>query len=360
MIKYKKKYTDKSFDIDKCRESAESGYAPAQYQLGECLETGTHVSRNLSKAFNWYWQAYDHCRLANEKLDSGSFYSNLARWLKNAVNDIVLKDDDLADALQLFGSCYEHGWGVNTDMTKAVEYWKKSAEMGNLQALDSLGYCYAHGLGGVIKSAEISFECYLEASERGFTEDYTTVGLCYLNGDGVQPNKSKAYYWFNKAAAHNDQPMAWTLLGKCCFEGIGCDIDYIEAAKWFNKAIEYGNSAFPDALRGLGDCYAMGLGIERDLYKAVNLYLQAAKVDDPESQYRLGRCYANGLGVEQDMKTAVSWYKKAASNVNENTGYKGHYEAMRCLADCYANGLGVRKNKELAALWHRKAVEIET
>ena len=89
MIKYKKKYTDKSFDIDKCRESAESGYAPAQYQLGECLETGTHVSRNLSKAFNWYWQAYDHCRLANEKLDSGSFYSNLARWLKNAVNDIV-------------------------------------------------------------------------------------------------------------------------------------------------------------------------------------------------------------------------------------------------------------------------------
>ena len=33
MIKYTNKYTDKSFDIAKCRESAESGYAPAQYQL---------------------------------------------------------------------------------------------------------------------------------------------------------------------------------------------------------------------------------------------------------------------------------------------------------------------------------------
>lgn len=56
MIKYTNKYTDKSFDIDKCRKSAESGYAPAQYQLGQCYEEGAGVERNLAKAFRYSYQ----------------------------------------------------------------------------------------------------------------------------------------------------------------------------------------------------------------------------------------------------------------------------------------------------------------
>lgn len=60
MIEYKTKYTSDKFDIEKCRESAESGYAPAQYQLGLCYEEGIGVQRNLAKAFRWYWMATDN------------------------------------------------------------------------------------------------------------------------------------------------------------------------------------------------------------------------------------------------------------------------------------------------------------
>lgn len=49
MIKYTNKYKDSSFDIAKCRESAESGYAPAQYQLGQCYEEGIGMERNLGE-----------------------------------------------------------------------------------------------------------------------------------------------------------------------------------------------------------------------------------------------------------------------------------------------------------------------
>ena len=66
MIKYENKYTDKSFIIDKCRESAQSGYAPAQYQLGQCYEEGIGVERSLAKAFKLYWLASDKYRSAKE------------------------------------------------------------------------------------------------------------------------------------------------------------------------------------------------------------------------------------------------------------------------------------------------------
>ena len=49
MIKYEKKHTDKSFDIDQCRESAQSGYAPAQYQLGQCYEDGAVVEAIIAQ-----------------------------------------------------------------------------------------------------------------------------------------------------------------------------------------------------------------------------------------------------------------------------------------------------------------------
>ncbi len=86
MIKYTNKYTDKSFDIAKCRESAESGYAPAQYQLGQCYEEGANVERNLAKAFRLYWMASDNYRPAKERLNKDSYQGQLARWLKKAVS----------------------------------------------------------------------------------------------------------------------------------------------------------------------------------------------------------------------------------------------------------------------------------
>ena len=73
MIEYKTKYTSDKFDIEKCRESAESGYAPAQYQLGLCYEEGIGVQRNLAKAFRWYWMATDNNRPAQERLNKDSY-----------------------------------------------------------------------------------------------------------------------------------------------------------------------------------------------------------------------------------------------------------------------------------------------
>ncbi len=358
MIKYEKKHTDKSFDIDKCRESAQSGYAPAQYQLGQCYEEGKGVERNLSKAFKLYWLASDKYRPAKERLDKDSYQGQLAKWLKKAVNGKQLADADLAEAQCMLGCCYQHGWGVSYDMVSAVEWWRKAADLGDAYANDRLGYCYRLGQGGLPKDAEQAFAHYLKAAEGGYSEGYFSVGLCYKEGDGVERDDEKAFGWFKKAAEH-DNPMAWVELGNCYTAGSGTAQDYGKAVEWYRKVVDLGGNAFPDAMRSLGSCYAAGHGVEQDWNKAVELYCKATKADDPEAQYLLARCYAEGHGVEQDMAEAVRLYKKAATNINENKGYFGHPGAMRCMGDCYANGIGVRKNAKQAAAWYAKAAEQE-
>ena len=358
MIKYTNKYTDKSFDIAKCRESAESGYAPAQYQLGQCYEEGAGVERNLAKAFRLYWMASDNCRPAKERLNKDSYQGQLAKWLKKAVNGKRLSGTDLAEAQCMLGSCYRHGWGVQCDMTSAVEWWQKAADLGDAYAYYCLSDCYRFGKGGLPKDVEKAFEHYMKAAEGGYHQVSFNILLCYRNSVGVERDYEKAFYWFNKAAEHDD-PMAWVELGHCYAEGRGVAEDYSQAVRWYSRAVDFGGNAFPEAQRGLADCYAAGHGVEQNREKAADLYRQAAKNDDPEAQFQLARCYAEGYGVEQDMAEAVRLYKKAATNVNENTGYNGHTGAMRCLAECYANGDGVRKNAKQAAAWYAKAEEQE-
>lgn len=309
MTEYRIKNTSDKFEIDKCRESAESGYAPAQYQLGQCYEEGIGVERNLAKAFRCYWLASDKCRPARERLNKDTYQCQLAKWLKKAVNRKDLADADLAEAMCMLGSCYQHGYGVDCDMTLAVEWWRKAAEIGDAYACDCMGYCYSIGQGGLPKDLEQAFAYYLKAAERGYAGAYFTLGLCYSEGNGIGQDDEQAFSWFKKAA-ENDNPMAWVELGKCYSNGSGVPADYSQAVEWYGKAIDTDGYVSPDALCGLGDCYAAGKGVEQDWEKAVELYRQAAEMDDPEGQYLLARCYAEGHGVEQDMAEAVRLYRK--------------------------------------------------
>ena len=196
MIKYEKKHTDKSFDIDQCRESAQSGYAPAQYQLGQCYEEGVGVDRNLAKAFKLYWFASGKYRPAKERLNEDNYQGQFAKGLKKAVNGKQLAGSDLAEAQCMLGCCYLHGWGVDCDMTSAVEWWRKAADLGDAYANDCVGYCYRLCKGGLPKNAEQAFAHYMKSAEGGYSNGYFTIGLCFREGDGVERDDEKACGWF--------------------------------------------------------------------------------------------------------------------------------------------------------------------
>lgn len=72
------------------------------------------------------------------------------------------------------------------------------------------------------------------------------------------------------------------------------------------------------AMFNLGAFYEFGIGINKDLEKAVEWYQRRADKGDAAAMIQLGLCYFNGNGVEKDSKKAVEWYQRGADNGNTN------------------------------------------
>ena len=77
------------------------------------------------------------------------------------------------------------------------------------------------------------------------------------------------------------------------------------------------------ALRNEARIHEHGEGVRRDTAKAIQLYCEASRLGDSESQYSLGWMYANGRGVPRDDATAAFFFDMAAK--------QGHPQAQRML-----------------------------
>ena len=87
----------------------------------------------------------------------------------------------------------------------------------------------------------------------------------------------------------------------------------------------------PEAILFLGNQYVHeGLGLQKNMQKAIKLYTEAAELDSIEANFRLGCAYDHGEGVEQDLATAAEFYKKAAMQGHALSRYNlGCYEGKR-------------------------------
>lgn len=99
---------------------------------------------------------------------------------------------------------------------------------------------------------------------------------------------------------------------------------------------------YPLAECQIGYFYYEGLGVEKDIAKAVYWTRRAADHGDRDGQCNLAWFHEDGIGVERDVEQAMFWYRKAA--------LQGHGLAIeRCrelgidLNDSAMNGEDIRK-----------------
>ncbi|GAA93904.1 uncharacterized protein L969DRAFT_172298 [Mixia osmundae IAM 14324] len=108
-------------------------------------------------------------------------------------------------------------------------------------------------------------------------------------------------------------------------------------------------TAYADAQFFLANCLGNGsLGLQVDMEKAYNLYVQASKQNHPAATYRTAVCNEVGAGTRKDPNRAVLFYRKACA--------LGDTAAMYKLGMILLNGLlGQPRNLRDALAWLRRS-----
>ena len=91
-------------------------------------------------------------------------------------NAALVKKAESGDAVAQYslGLVYENGWGVDENISSAVEWYMLAANKGNANAQYHLGLCYENG-NGVKKDTDLAVEWYQKASAQGIEMAHNRV-----------------------------------------------------------------------------------------------------------------------------------------------------------------------------------------
>jgi len=265
-------------------------------------------------------------------------YANAMIWYVKSA------DQGNAQAQENVGWFYEHGRGVKQDYAEAMAWYRKAASQADSKAEGSIGWFYQQGL-GVSRDYAEAMSWYQKAAEHGNFAADTSIGWLYQNGLGVKQNYSEALTWYQKAASKGDV-LARNNIGTLYESGLGVDRDPKLAMASYYQAADQGSAL---AERNVGRLYEAGLGVQQDYGKAANWFRKAAEQGDADAQVDIGWLYQNGLGVHKDYTAAMTWYQKAAAQNNGN--------AQNNIGWLYQNGFGVKLDYHEAMTWYSKAAE---
>lgn len=116
------------------------------------------------------------------------------------------------------------------------------------------------------------------------------------------------------------------------------------AVEFFRRASDAGHT---DALAMLGECYANGVGVEKNVSRALQYWKQAAERSSLQAMGYLIDYYAEG---EAEDSALMAHYCHSAARL-------GDLDACWKLGLCFLHGDGVAQNRKQALKWLRYAAE---
>ena len=177
-------------------------------------------------------------------------------------------------AKYLLGQMYYFGAYVEQDYSKFFALSLEAANAGFVPAKNALAIAYFNGQ-GCAKDWNKGRKLLEECENAKYGVGYANLGVGYFKGlYGYPKDEYKAFDYF-KAAANNNHPSACWMIGNMIIKGkIGSNTneDYKTAIKYFEKAKSLGNIA---AINSLGLCYQEGIGVNKDIDKALKLFKEA-------------------------------------------------------------------------------------
>lgn len=301
-------------------KSSQEGHKFAQYSLANLYYYGNSVEKDLSQAFLWYQksasQGQPYASYAVAQMYSKGEYvaennETAQRYYKAALSGFLeLESKDQADDNLFYkiGVMYKNGLGTEADISKAIDYFKRSAEMNNKNDLYEYGKTLIQGK-YIEADLNKGLECIEKAMKLKNSNAKRFFALEYISGEYFSQDIEKGLFMLTECADKGDS-FACFQLGQFYLKGeiVTQDLERAEKYLLLAEDNEFTQYAF-------GKLY---LQEEKyDIQKAVD-YFEKSADKNMWSSYQLGRLYLFGADeLEKDKEKAVEWLTKSANDGNE-------------------------------------------
>lgn len=224
-----------------------------------------------------------------------------------------------AEELESLARDFEHGLQVPKDDSEANRWYRLArevfrdrAEIGKAEPAERLAQYLKAGLGGAKDDVE-ALEWALVAARSGRKAAQELAGRLYCESDTIPTNYSEAVYWFRRASDQGEQrSKAYLVLLQDA--GLGNPKNYEKEAKIYRQELEISlknsqssHSWWLTLVHGYEGDWLDNPDHEKAMY-----WLQiASDAGETYASEKLGDRYVEGLGVAKDLKKALEFYKTA-------------------------------------------------
>ncbi len=213
---------------------------------------------------------------------------------------------------------YLRGEGVPRDPVRALEAFRRAAELGHPGAMREIGNAYAAGAAGLEQSWSEALHWWQRAAARGDPVAAFNAARVLEKGRDVPRDPAQAVALYTQASRAGYAP-AKTNLAIMLYRGDGAPRDLARARALFLEAAEAGDRV---AQYNAGVMLARGQGGRADPARARDLYRRAAEQDDALAQIALGRLLASGSRDPRELVEALFWYEVAILRNPKRAGSK--------------------------------------
>ena len=346
----------------------------AQFSLANLYYYGSGIEKDLSQAFLWYqksssqgqpYAAYSIAQMYRYGEYVTKDNDTAQRYYQQALSGFLkIESDDMAndDLFYKLGQMFNLGLGTDSDVTKAIEYFKRSAEMNNKNGFFEYGKALLTGE-HIPQDTDSAVKLLEKAVKLKNSNAKRFLALEYISGEHLEQDIEKGIALLTECADSGDVIASYRL-GKIYLQGeiMPQNLDKAEKYLLLAEDSEYTQYA-------LAKLYLQEEKYE--IQKAVNYFGRSADKNHWAS-YQLGRIYLFGAAeLTKDKEQAIEWFTKSANDGNEyaqamldniskfendllaNTIFSLFVSLSRCIQDSYDND-----RKDLQSIVDRKLMRV--
>ena len=190
-----------------------------------------------------------------------------------------------------------------TNLVEAFRWYGLSAAQGNQWAQFYVAQSYYMGL-GCETNINKAVEFFRMAAQQGLPQAQWRLGAVLLK-DATTENEG--FEWIKKAADQNFSYAAGQL-GCMYLYGMACQKDTVKAEYYLKNSAEHGLSV---SQFNLAEAYCDGT-FTTNIVESVHWCAEAATNKHVVAQYKLGLAYMAGIGIKEDVTNSYYWIRKSA------------------------------------------------